>query len=75
MRISSTAAVAAALLGTASSALHLIERDGPKAVVGININRKHVRHPVERDRLRRRQTQTVSETLDNEVSTLVLAVL
>ena len=61
---------AAALLGlfaTASSALQLIPRgDGPPAVVGININRKHVANPTKRDQIRRRQTQTVSETLDNE---------
>jgi len=70
MRISTAAAAAVALLTTASSALHLLPRDGPAAVVNLNINRKHVQNPAKRDqlRLRQRQLKTVSETLDNEVS-------
>lgn len=67
MKTSLATALAATLLTATSSAIHLIERDGPKAVVGISINRKHVQDPVKRDQLRRRQTQTVSQTLDNEV--------
>ncbi|KAL8787873.1 MAG: hypothetical protein Q9195_007566 [Heterodermia aff. obscurata] len=67
MRTSAAAALSLGLFATASSALRLIPRgDGPPAVVGITINRKHVADPVKRDRIRRRQTQTVSETLDNE---------
>ena len=65
-----TPAAAALLLGlfaTTSSALRLVPRgNGPPTVVGININRKHVADPVKRDQLRKRATQTVSETLDNE---------
>ena len=70
MRISTAAAAAVALLTTASSTLHLLPRDGPAAVINLNINRKHVQNPVKRDqlRLRQRQSKTVSETLDNEVS-------
>lgn len=70
MRTFTAATVAVALLTTASSALNLIPRDGPAAVVNLNINRKHVQNPATRDqlRMRRRQSQTVSQTLDNEVS-------
>lgn len=46
-------------------ALHLVQRDAP-AVVGWEIQRKHVANPVLRDQIRRRQLKTVSETLDNE---------
>ena len=67
MKTSTTVALLLGLVATASSALQLVPRgDGPPTVVGININRKYVANPVKRDRLRRRQTQTVSETLDNE---------
>ena len=66
MKTSAATALFIGLSATASSALQLIpRRDGPPAVVGININRKHVANPVKRDQLRKR-TQTVSETLDNE---------
>lgn len=66
MKTPAAAALFLGLFATASSALQLIPRgDRPPAVVGININRKHVANPVKRDQLRR-QTQTVAETLDNE---------
>ena len=67
MKTSAATALLLGLFATSSSALQLVPRgNGPPTVVGININRKHVADPVQRDRLRRRQTQTVSETLDNE---------
>ena len=68
MRTSTAAIIAITLLTTATSALHLVPRDSPAAVVNLHINRKHVQDPAKRDQLRRRQTKTVSQTLDNEVS-------
>lgn len=59
-------ALVAAYLATTSSALYLAERtDTVPAVVGLNVQRKHVHNPAKRD-LQRRQ-QVVSETLDNLV--------
>lgn len=59
---------AAALFITTSTTLQLVRRDGAPAVVGLGIQRKSVKDPVARDRLRRRQAEPVSVTLDNEVS-------
>ncbi|KZF21298.1 aspartyl protease [Xylona heveae TC161] len=56
-------AVGLCLIGT--EAIQLIERDNP-AVFGLDIQRRTVSNPAQRDRLRRRDTTTVSETLDNE---------
>jgi hypothetical protein len=47
-------------------ALWLRERDVP-AVVGLDIERKHVSDPAGRDRARRKRDKTVSQLLDNEV--------
>ena len=58
---------AAALLVSGSSALRLVKRDGTPSVVGLGIQRKPVADPVKRDRLRKRQSSTVTVTLDNEV--------
>ena len=69
MKGTTLAALVAASLVTTSSALYLSERsDVPPAVVGLNIQRKHVQDPAKRD-LQRRQ-QVVSETLDNLVRLL-----
>lgn len=69
MRGATLTALVAASLATTSSALYLAERtDALPAVVGLNIQRKHVHNPAQRD-LQRRQ-QVVSETLDNLVSLL-----
>ncbi|KAK0512749.1 hypothetical protein JMJ35_004766 [Cladonia borealis] len=57
-------ALAAGLLASGSAALNLIERATPN-VVGLDIARRHIPDPVKRDTLRRRQSQTVTETLAN----------
>jgi len=59
----SLAHVLAANLITATSAIHLIQRDTP-SVVSLQTQRKAVANPVRRDAIRRRQT--VSQPLDNE---------
>ena len=64
MKSLTVTALAAGLLASGSAALNLIERDTPN-VVGLDIARRHIRDPMKRDALRRRQSQTVSETLDN----------
>ena len=67
MKTSTAAVLTLGLFTSTSSALQLVPRgNSSPSVVGININRKHVANPVNRDRKRRRQTQTVSQTLDNE---------
>ena len=48
-----------------ASSLSLKKRDTP-AVLSLDIERRHVDNPIERDRLRRRD-KTVKQTLDNEV--------
>lgn len=57
-------ALAAGLWASGAAALHLIERDTPK-VISLDIAKRHIPHPAKRDALRRRQSQTVTETLDN----------
>ncbi|EEH41333.2 candidapepsin-4 [Paracoccidioides lutzii Pb01] len=47
------------------NAIQLIERDSPH-VVGLDIQRRHVSNPIERDRFRRRQLNAIAEILDNE---------
>lgn len=47
-------------------ALLLRKRDEP-AVVGLDIQRKHVSNPVSRDHQRRKRVKTVDQVLDNEV--------
>ena len=64
MRGIAVAAVGAGILCTGSSAIQLVRRDAPPAVVALDIHRRHITNPVKRDQLRRR-AQTVSETLDN----------
>ena len=64
MKSLTASALAAGLLASGSAALNLIERDTPN-VVGLDIARRHVPDPVKRDALRRRQSQTVTETLAN----------
>lgn len=59
-------ALAAGLLVSYSAAIHLSKRAASPAVVRLGTQRKAVHNPVKRDALRRRQT--VTETLDNRVS-------
>jgi hypothetical protein len=66
MRVISICAIATGVLSLGAGAIRLVERDRP-AVVQFGIERRSVESPIERDRLRRRQSQTVSQTLDNEV--------
>jgi len=47
-----------------TEAISLVQRDAAPAVIGLDIQRRHVENPVARDRLRRR-AGTVLETLDN----------
>ena len=67
MRGAAAVAVAAGILVAGSEALQLVKRDASPAVIGLGIQRKSVASHTARDRLRRRQSKTVSETLDNEV--------
>lgn len=53
-----------------ADALLLQKRDVP-AVVGLDIQRKHVSDPVRQDQLRKRD-KTVSQVLDNEVCLPIL---
>ena len=62
MRAIAAAALATGLVASVT-ALQLVERSNPN-VLGLDINKKAVRNPFERDALRRRQT--VTATLDNE---------
>ena len=64
MKSLTATALAAGLLASESAALNLVERDTPD-VVGLDIARRHIPNPAKRDALRRRQSQTVTETLDN----------
>lgn len=48
-------------------AIHLGKRNAAPAVVNLDIQRRTVDDPAERDRVRRQARQTVEETLDNEV--------
>ncbi|MCJ1311599.1 hypothetical protein MMC25_005272 [Agyrium rufum] len=60
-----TAAVG--VLSASVEAIQLVKRDVPR-VVGLHMERKSVMNPVQRDqarRLRKRQSKTVQETLDN----------
>ena len=66
MRSSFFTALAAGLLASSSTAIHLFQRDASPAVVRLGTHRNAVQDPVKRDVLRRRQT--VTETLDNGVS-------
>ncbi len=66
MKGTKLAALVAASLATSSNALYLSERsDTSPGVVGLSLQRKHIKYPAKRD-LQRRQ-QVVSETLDNLV--------
>lgn len=58
--------LAAGLLASSSTAINLFQRNASPAVVTLGTYRKSVQDPVQRDTLRRRQT--VTETLDNGVS-------
>lgn len=62
-------AVVAGLAVSTADAIQLVKKDVPR-VIGMDIVRKQVLNPRERDRdrLRKRQSKTVTETLDNEVS-------
>ena len=71
MKSLTATALAAGFWALGSAALNLIERDTPN-VVGLDITRRHISVPAKRDALRRRQSQTVTETLDNE-GTLYIA--
>ena len=57
----------AGLLASASAAIQLTERQLP-SVVGLDITRRAIQNPAERDALRRRQSKTVTETLTNEAT-------
>lgn len=64
MKIQAVATIAATVaLSATSVAIQLVERDTPN-VVGLNLHRKAVQNPAQRDAIRQRQT--VTETLDNE---------
>ena len=71
MKSLTATALAAGLWVSGSAALHLIERDTPN-VVGLDITKRHIPDPAKRGALRRRQSHTVAETLDN-YETLYLA--
>lgn len=62
-------AVIAGLAVSGTEAIQLVSRDGTPRVVGMDLERKAAYNPVERDRarMRKRQSKTVSETLDNAV--------
>ena len=59
-------ALAAGLLAGSSSAIQLYKDRASPAIVQLGTHRKAVQDPVKRDTIRRRQT--VTETLDNGVS-------
>ena len=56
-------------LTLSTQAIQLVKRDAVPRVLGMEIERREVQNPVKRDQARRRkrQSKTVSETLDNEV--------
>lgn len=65
MRSFAILALAVSIFGT--DALTLVQRrDAAPRVSQMDIQRRHVENPLERDRLRRRQSKTVLETLANE---------
>lgn len=59
-------ALVAVLLASSSAATHLFQRNPLPAVIRLGTERKAVKDSVKRDTLRRRQT--VTQTLDNGVS-------
>jgi hypothetical protein len=66
MKGTSLIVLAAGLLLSSTQALQLVRRDAHPAVIGLDIQRRNVGHPVKRDLQRR--AGTVSEILANEVS-------
>ncbi|KAI5367891.1 Putative aspartic peptidase A1 family, aspartic peptidase, active [Septoria linicola] len=70
MRISTSVATTAVILGEASNAINLVKRtDGsPPRVVEHTIQRRYISNPLDHDRKRwqRRKRDTLSVTLDNE---------
>ena len=48
-------------------AIQLGKRHDAPAVISLDIQRRVIENPAERDRVRRQTGQTVEETLDNEV--------
>lgn len=48
-------------------AIQLGKRNAAPAVVSLDIQKRTIENPAERDRVRRQAPQTVEETLDNEV--------
>ena len=66
MRVLTFTALVAGFLASSSAAVQLFQREASPAVVRLATHRKAVENPVKRDALRRRQT--VTETLDNGVS-------
>ncbi|KAI9854547.1 MAG: hypothetical protein M1813_000961 [Trichoglossum hirsutum] len=68
MRTASILGLAASVVSLGVESIRLAEREQP-AVVQLGIERRRVESPVERDRLRRRQSsQTIQQILDNERS-------
>jgi hypothetical protein len=68
MRPTALLAFAALSLLETTQAIQLIERrDSDARVFGIDIQRRQVEDPALRDRLRRRQSKTVTQVLDNQV--------
>lgn len=47
--------------------LELARRNAAPTVISLDIQRRHIENPAERDRVRRQAPQTVEESLDNEV--------
>lgn len=67
MRTATALAAALGFLSTCTEAINLQRREGEvPRVVGFDIERRTVKDPVARDRLRRRTTP-VQASLDNEV--------
>jgi hypothetical protein len=66
MKGTSLIVLAAGLLLSSTQSLRLVRRDTNPAVIGLDIQRRNVDHPVKRDLPRR--AGTVSEILANEVS-------
>jgi len=66
MKGTSLIVLTAGLLLSSTQALQLVRRDAHPAVIGLDIQRRNVGHPVKRDLQRR--AGTVSEILANEVS-------
>ena len=66
MKGTSLIVLATGLLLSSTQALQLVRRDAHPAVIGLDIQRRNVGHPVKRDLQRR--AGTVNEILANEVS-------